>query len=229
MTHQDVAWETLTDDQWNGLPWEWSYRLADGGSDIHSQRHTLEAWAEDHYQPVRNVRFERRLRVNPDAGWDEVAVRGGTGVTHWKAAEQASPPVSPEPETFPAAREDDCRYGCCKAGDTGICSDGRGVAEREAFSLATSEAAEKFDERDQEMSWIWLCAKLFFACPVSEGVSATAEPTEIHRLRDALRAASTQLDLAGRRLLYLPYASDAHRAAVNARAALSASPPQEDA
>jgi hypothetical protein len=92
MVHQDVAWEALTDDQWNGLPWEWSYRIADGGSDIHSQRHTLEQWAEDHYQPVRNVRFERRLRPNPDEGWDEVAVRGGTGVTAWKAAMERGRP-----------------------------------------------------------------------------------------------------------------------------------------
>jgi hypothetical protein len=38
-------------------------------------------------------------------------------------------------------------------------------AEREAFSLATSEAAEKFDERDDEMSWVWMSAKLFFARP----------------------------------------------------------------
>ena len=35
--------------------------------------------------------------------------------------------------------------------------------EHEAFSEATSEAADKFDERDEEMSWVWLCAKLFFA------------------------------------------------------------------
>ncbi len=90
MVHQDVAWESLTDDQWNGLPWEWSYRIAAGGSDIHSQRHTLEQWAEDHLQPVRNVRFERRLQPNPDEGWDEVAVRGTTGVTHWKTARGSS-------------------------------------------------------------------------------------------------------------------------------------------
>lgn len=44
--------------------------------------------------------------------------------------------------------------------------DVRGDAERKAFSTATSEAAEKFDERDEEMSWVWLCAKLFFARPV---------------------------------------------------------------
>ena len=37
--------------------------------------------------------------------------------------------------------------------------------EHEAFSLATSEAAEKFDERDEEMSWVWMSAKLFFARP----------------------------------------------------------------
>lgn len=85
MAHQEVAWESLTDAEWDGLPWEPSYRVADGG-DIFSQRYTLEAWAEDHYEPVRNVRFERRVRPNPDEGWSEVAVRGATGVTHWKPA-----------------------------------------------------------------------------------------------------------------------------------------------
>lgn len=34
--------------------------------------------------------------------------------------------------------------------------------ESEAFSLAKGEAAEKFDERDDEMSWVWMSAKLFF-------------------------------------------------------------------
>jgi hypothetical protein len=38
--------------------------------------------------------------------------------------------------------------------------------EHEAFSLATNEAAEKFDERDEEMSWVWMSAKLFFARPL---------------------------------------------------------------
>lgn len=88
IAHGNVAWESLTDDEWNGLPWERSYRIADGG-DIHSQRHTLEQWAEDHLQPVRNVRFERRLQPNLDEGWDEV-VRGATGITHWKTARGSS-------------------------------------------------------------------------------------------------------------------------------------------
>jgi hypothetical protein len=39
-------------------------------------------------------------------------------------------------------------------------------SEHEAFSLATSEAAEKFDERDEEMSWVWMSAKLFLARPI---------------------------------------------------------------
>lgn len=86
MAHQDVAWETLSADEWDSLPWESSYRVADGG-DIFSQRYQLEGWAEDHYQPVRNVRFERRVRPSPDEGWDEVAVKGATGVTHWKASD----------------------------------------------------------------------------------------------------------------------------------------------
>jgi hypothetical protein len=84
MAHQEIAWERLTDEEWDGLPWESSYRIADGGSDIHSQRHTLELWAEYHHEPVRNVRFERRLRPSPDDGWDEIATRGGTGVTNWQ-------------------------------------------------------------------------------------------------------------------------------------------------
>jgi hypothetical protein len=90
MAHQDVAWESLTADEWAALPWERSYRIASGG-DIHMQRHTLEGWAEDHYEPVRNVRFERRARPNPDEGWNEVAVRGATGVTHWKATSEGEP------------------------------------------------------------------------------------------------------------------------------------------
>lgn len=86
MAHGDVIWENLTPDEWDALPWEQSYRVADGG-DIFTQRQTLEGWAEDHYEPVRNVRFERRVRPNPDEGW-EVAIRGATGVTHWKATSE---------------------------------------------------------------------------------------------------------------------------------------------
>jgi hypothetical protein len=85
MAHHGVDWTTLSAGEWDALPWEQSYRIADGGSDIHSQRHTLEGWAEYHDQPVRNVHFERRVRPNPDEGWDEVAIRGATGVTHWKS------------------------------------------------------------------------------------------------------------------------------------------------
>lgn len=83
MAHQDVIWENLTDEEWNTLPWEQSYRIADGG-DIFTQRQTLEGWDEFHYEPVRNVRFERRVKPDPDDGWGEVAVKGATGVTHWK-------------------------------------------------------------------------------------------------------------------------------------------------
>lgn len=54
-----------------------------------------------------------------------------------------------------------------------------GNPERVAFSRATSEAAEKFDERDQEMSWVWLCAKLFFAHPRSSGEQEVAEAPSI--------------------------------------------------
>ena len=90
VAHQDVLWENLTDEEWDALPWERSYRIADGGSDIHSQRHTLEGWAEYHHEPVRNVRFERRMRPTPAEGWDEVAVRGDTGVTRWVARDSGS-------------------------------------------------------------------------------------------------------------------------------------------
>jgi hypothetical protein len=59
--------------------------------------------------------------------------------------------------------------------------DERGIAEREAFSRATSEAAEKFDERDDEMSWVWLCAKLFFAVPVERGEARERHEITINR------------------------------------------------
>jgi hypothetical protein len=40
------------------------------------------------------------------------------------AVEQDRGEASANPtETFPAPREDDCRYGCCRAGDEGICSE----------------------------------------------------------------------------------------------------------
>jgi hypothetical protein len=85
MANQDVFWETLTAEEWDSLPWESRYRIADGG-DIFTQRHTLELWEEHHHEPVRNVRFARRPIPDPDEGWDEVAERGATGVTHWKPA-----------------------------------------------------------------------------------------------------------------------------------------------
>jgi len=88
MAHQEVAWESLTDEEWAGLPWEPDELIASDG-EVHSRRHQLEMWAEDHYQPARNVRFGRRLKRLPDEGWDEVAVRGGTGVTRWEAVDVA--------------------------------------------------------------------------------------------------------------------------------------------
>jgi hypothetical protein len=96
MAYEDVAWETLTPDEWDGLPWESSYRIADGG-DIFTQRYTLELWAEYHHEPVRNVRFERRRMPDPDEGWDEVAERGATGVIHWKSVNEGGADGSPEP------------------------------------------------------------------------------------------------------------------------------------
>jgi hypothetical protein len=78
MAHGDVAWESLAPEEWAGLPWEGDCLIASDG-EIHTRRHTLEAWSEDHYQPVRNVRFERRIKPDPDEGWDEVAIRGATG------------------------------------------------------------------------------------------------------------------------------------------------------
>lgn len=83
MAHQEVIWENLTDEEWDGLPWEKDEMAGDEG-EVHRRRYTLEFWAEYHYQPIRNVTFDRRLKCDPDADWDETAVRGGTGVTHWK-------------------------------------------------------------------------------------------------------------------------------------------------
>lgn len=54
-----------------------------------------------------------------------------------------------------------------------------GSLEREAFSRATGEAAEKFDERDEEMSWVWLCAKLFFG-PRGAAVASSPVPEGQH-------------------------------------------------
>jgi hypothetical protein len=100
MAHQGVAWETLTAEEWDGLPWESSYRIADGG-DIFTQRHTLELWAEHHHEPVRNVRFARRPMPDPDEGWDEIAERGATGVTHWKPVDRVMARADGSPEHSP--------------------------------------------------------------------------------------------------------------------------------
>jgi len=42
-------------------------------------------------------------------------------------------------DVFPAPREDDCRYGCCKAGDVGISSEVVRVGHRRLWAADQAE------------------------------------------------------------------------------------------
>lgn len=62
------VWQSLTDAEWDALPWLESISKID--TNPWDQYNTLLRWSEGHEQPQRNVTLERRIPPNPDEGWE---------------------------------------------------------------------------------------------------------------------------------------------------------------
>lgn len=61
-------WRTLTDQQWDALPWHPVVNETDDDSCLDQYRQ-LKEWAETHEQPIRNVKLERQVS---QPAWEEV-------------------------------------------------------------------------------------------------------------------------------------------------------------
>lgn len=67
--HGKDVWPTLTEEEWNELPWAPCARVVDDRIEaVLPQFKQLSSWAESHEQPVRNVKLEKRT----PAEWEEI-------------------------------------------------------------------------------------------------------------------------------------------------------------
>lgn len=65
---RDFAWIPI--EHWAQVPWEPPVVVVT--SDPWQQFNTLSEWARTHYQPIRNVKLERRIVLAPEVGWEAV-------------------------------------------------------------------------------------------------------------------------------------------------------------
>lgn len=63
--HGRDVWPTLSDEQWEALPWKPSERVAEDYEDVHAQYVQLQTWEQTHQQPIRNVKIQQRQRFTP--------------------------------------------------------------------------------------------------------------------------------------------------------------------
>lgn len=67
---REDRWQTLTDEEWDGLVWRSVTRT--DREPPSQQVNTLREWARTHYQAIRNVRLERRPARDDNDGWEMV-------------------------------------------------------------------------------------------------------------------------------------------------------------
>jgi hypothetical protein len=65
------VWPTLTQEQWDELPWKPTENVTFDYDAAHRQFTKLKQWADTHEQPIRNARMQRRERFTPER-WAEV-------------------------------------------------------------------------------------------------------------------------------------------------------------
>ena len=54
------VWRTLSQEQWDALPWSQVVNITDDHDGAHDQYTVLAQWADTHEQPIRNVKIEQR-------------------------------------------------------------------------------------------------------------------------------------------------------------------------
>lgn len=64
--HGRDVWPTLTNEQWEALPWKASECVSDDYEWVRDQYLQLKAWADSHQQPIRNVTMQTRPKFTPE-------------------------------------------------------------------------------------------------------------------------------------------------------------------